>query len=291
MVERAGSTLTVDSSVRMLHVCLQIGHDKQPKSVAITNNPLEYDRNRIFAQMVMYKSKSHNCCVQVARYVRRTYDIGDATVVHRSGRFVEAKIGYVCLNGYQYGPENVSEEHLKVVGHIAATSIKQLLEEVKNGINAARTRYVVYEVRELGGAKRRWRAVSNKMHSVLRVWATAPADTVERPDIVHVGKFDSMELAQAACGEFPKPEGLWTRSPAAQYLRPIIRIEGDEIVFVADGSTAVRPYDSQVSGPVVVIGPHTYMATHVRYCLERGEWFDGQIRKAPAGSLLFYPNK
>lgn len=289
MVDRVGGTITVDASIKMWHTVLQMGHDKEPCGVAITNNPLEYDKAKVFAQLVMHKTRSMNCAVQVARYVRRTFDVSDATSVHRATRYVEAKIGYVCLNGYQYGPENVSERYLKVVGHIAGTSIADLLKEVAGGINAARTRYIVYEIRELAGQKRRWRAVTNKMHSVQRIWTQCPADTVERPDIVHVGKFETMELAQAACGSFPKPEGLWTKRPDPRYVARILRIDGTgSIVWVSDGTVAVRSYDT-MSSDVVVIGPHVYPVEHVRYCLERGAWFDGQIRKSPDGALLYYP--
>lgn len=274
-VVRVGEELTVDKTVKMLHVVLQMGHDREPMGVAITNNPLEFSP-KVMAQIVMHKTRSHGCAVQVARYVRRTFEIEEAVTTHRSTRVVEARIAHVCMGGYQYGPENISERYLDAAKHIAATSIAELLEEVKNGHNAARVRYVVYEVRgRLGGHQVRLRGITNKMHSVERMYRQTPPDQMEHPDVVHVGKFETMELAKAACGSFHPVliNLLWTRQPRIEYLKRIVKLDANgDLVFVADSTGAVRPYET----PSVVIGPHVYTERQIRLALETGSWVDGR---------------
>jgi hypothetical protein len=276
-VQRAGESLTVDSKVVMWHTVLQIGHDKEPCGVAITNAPLEYDKAKVFAQMVMHKTRSMNCAVQVARYVRRRFEIADATTIHRSTRPIEVKLAYVALNGYQYGPDNVDAEYRQVVAHIADRSIAQLLEESKGGLNAARVRYIVYEVRATCQAEPvRLRAITNKMHAVERLWRQAPPEGFTNIDIVHVGKFETRQLAEAVLGSFGRAgDHLWARFPSVEYLRRILKFdENGDLVFTADSTGAVRPYDT----PSVVIGPHVYTESQICHVLEHGTWFDRRTR-------------
>lgn len=283
---QSGSTINVDASIRLWHTCLQIGHDRAPSGVVITNNPLEYDRTKVYAQLVMHKTRSLNCAVQVARYARRRYELDGSVSTHRSARWIEAKIGYVCLNGYQYGPENVSEDHLKVVGHIAATSIKQLLEEVRDGINAARTRYIVYEVRaqDLEGRKVALRGVTNKFHAVEGIWRRSPPDTLRNPDLVHIAKCETRDEAEAhVSGHQRVSDDLWTRRPPVDYLRRVLRISGDDVVWAVDGSSAVVDYDGP--GKTVRINQHLYTLPHIVYALEHGAWHDGYFRKASGPGL------
>jgi hypothetical protein len=52
---------------------------------------------------------------------------------------------------------------------------------------------------------------------------------------------------------------------------------GHNVIWTADGTSAVRRYDS---GEVVVVGPHVYTLDHVVHVLMRGAWYDGQFRRS-----------
>jgi hypothetical protein len=283
MVDRALLDLTPKKGVVMFHTCLCLGHDGRPAAVVITTNPLEFDDRRFKAQVVHHKTRSHNCAVQVARAVRRHYDISDAVGTHRSTRPVEAMIGYACTRSMTYPPGYIRDEINAYVAHVAGTPIGELLREEAGGINAGRTRYIVYEARgeTLDGRPVRLRAVTNKYHSVERVWRQCPPDTLRATDLVHVGKFETRELADAARGSFPPvTDALWTRRPPPEYMRRVLHLQvapSLDVLWRADRTSAVRAYDS---GRVVVVGPHVYTLDHVVHCLERGEWYDGQFRRS-----------
>lgn len=282
MTERAGLDLTPKKGVIMFHTCLCLGHDGEPKAVAITTNPLEFDDARFKAQIVHHKTRSHNCAVQVARAVRRHYEIADAVSTHKSNRPVEAMIGYACTRSMTYPPSYIRDEFNEYVAHVAATPIAELLREEANGINAARTRYIVYEVRaqKLDGSKFLARAVTNKMHSVERIWRQCPPDTLKNCDVVHVGKYETREIAYSVIGAIPQvSDALWTRRPDPKYMVRILKVVGEDILWTADGTSAVRNYESS-AGQVVVVGPHVYTREHVVHCLERGAWYEGQFRKS-----------
>lgn len=277
-VKRAGEELTIDKTVKMLHVVLQMGHDREPMGVSITNNPLEFGSN-VMAQIVMHKTRSHGCAVQVARYVRRTFELENAVTTHRSTRVIEAKIAHVCMGGYQYGPENISERYVDCAKHIAATSISRLLEEVKDGHNAARIRYVVYEVRAMRqGQPVRIRGITHKMHRVEELYRRTPPDTLTNIDLVHVGKFESIQLAEAAAGSFERAsDHLWTRFPPIEYLKRVFKFDAnDELVYTADSTGAVRPYDT----PSVVLGASmVYSERQIRLAMKHGAWIDTRLTK------------
>lgn len=274
-VERnLGVTIAVRAGIVMHHTVLRVDDLGNPVGVGITTNPLEF--RGCYAQIVMHKTRSHNCAVQVARYVRRTFDLTDTVVQHKSNRPLEAMIGYVCTGGLQHPPDDTTPG-FDVIRHIALTSIKQLLEEVVGGTNAARTRYRVYEIREMGGARRTWRAVTNKFHAVERIWLECPADTVEAPDLAHLGSFETRASADALLENHePITDLLWRRRPAAEYLHRILEIRDDHLYFRASGYSAVRPY----AVPTVVLGPHSYTLPHVLHAMRSGRWHDGYFRRA-----------
>jgi hypothetical protein len=283
MTERAALDLTPKKGVIMLHTCLALDHDGRPNRVTITTNPLEFDDRRWKAQIVHHKTRSMNCAVQVARAVRRHYEIDETVVVHRSTRPVEAMIGYACTRSMTYPPSYIRDEINSYVAHVAGTPISALLEESAGGSNAARTRYTVYEVRSKGAPP--MRAVSNKMHAVERIWRQCPPDTLALPDLVHVRKCETREEADRLCEGYPKvSDALWTRRPDPKYMARILKINYDEMPhWTSDGTLAVRTYDS---GRVVVVGPHVYTLEHVLYCLARGAWYDGQFRRSTMPDLL-----
>lgn len=294
MVDRIGSGPLTTVKATMWHtvLCLDLSTG-DPSRIAITTNPLEFDDTRFKAQIVVHKTRSQNCAVQVARYARRLFEIGDATIVHRSTRPLEAMIGYACTRTMTYPPSYVRDEFNEIVRHVAATPIAALLEEVRNGVNASRTRYIVYEVRahDLDGRSVRFRGVTNKMHSVERAWRQCPPDTLRNADIVHVGKFATREEAEAKANETARLDEvgpLWTRRPSPEYMRRILRLQGGDVLWTADGTSAVRPYENN---PVVAIGPHVYTKDHVIYCLERGAWYDGYMRRAPKDEDLIAFNE
>jgi hypothetical protein len=202
VTDRRTLDLTPKKGVVMWHTCLCLAQDGSADRVSITTNPLEFDDRAHKALIVHHKTRSYNCAVQVARAVRRHYDIQAAVVVHRSTRPVEAKIGYACTRSTTYPPEYVRDEINEFVLHVAATPISELLRESAGGYNAARSRYIVYEARgddarrrpgplpldheqdargrtDRGGSARRTR-------SEARTWSTSvssrPANSPRRPE-------------------------------------------------------------------------------------------------------------
>lgn len=270
-MKRAELDLTPDKSIVMFHTVLVIGHDRNPSHVAITNNPLEHTA---YAQIVMHKSRSVQCCKQVARYVRRTFEIEKPVIVHKSNRIMEAMIGYACANNMQYPPTE-STPGWGVFQHIAATPISKLLEEVAGGHNCGHRRYHVYEVRSAGRATHR--AITNKYHAIERRFRESPPDTIVSPDVVLVGHYPTQEQAQGALKDFPLAgDHLWTRQPSIEYLRKILKIDdNNEIVWTCDDTSAVRKYDFEA----VVIGPHVYTEPQVRHALLHGVWIDRRTRE------------
>lgn len=266
MTERdLGVTIHVNKNVVMWHVCLAVGRDMAPRAVVLTQNPLE---GRDHALVVMYKTRSHACGMQVGRYVRRTFDVEVPCETHRASRPVEAMIGYTCHGGFQHPPETGAPWY-PVILHVAETPIGRLLDEVRGGHNAARVRYSVYEIRCDGEASHR--GVTNKYNTVEDRFRRCPPDTLVRPDVVLVGRFATDVEARIACDGMPEAhDGLWTRRPSLDYLRRILRIENGELVWTCDGSAATRRYDFMA----VVIGPHVYTATQVYWALEHGAWLD-----------------
>ena len=267
MVERAVLNLEPKKGVIMFHTVLCIDASKKPIAVCITTNPLEHQH---YAQVVMHKTRSHGCAVQVARYVRRRFDIEEPVTTLRAPRAVEAMIGYACTRSAQF-PPNENTPGWGVFQHIAATPIAALLKEVADGHNAARTRYVVYEVRS--AQHELLRGITHAFNALERWYKEAPPDTLIRPDIVQIGRFASQEEARSHLGQRP-PAGdhLWTRKPPADYVRRILKLVGDELQWTYDDAPAIREYDFRA----VVIGPHVYTEHQIRYVLEHGVWVDGR---------------
>jgi hypothetical protein len=263
---QSDTTINVRKDVTMHHVALCVNAKSEPVAVAVTTNPLEHGH---FAQVIMHKTRSHQCAMQVARYVRRTFGIEEPVTTHHAVRPVEAMTGYACHAGRQYPPQEDTPWH-PIVLHIASTPIATLLKEVANGHNVARTRYVVYEVR--CGADR-LRGVTHKFNALERRYREAPPDAFgDRPcDIVQVGRFATQEEATRLAQECPSAgDHLWSRKPSPDYVRRHlgIRLSDNEISWIHDWSPAVRRYDFAA----VCIGPHVYTEHQIRHVLEHGTW-------------------
>lgn len=268
MVERAeGGPLTVRKDLTMFHTVLCVDTDKSPIAVRITTNPLDHP---YYAQVVMHKTRSHGCAVQVARYVRRRFDIEDAVQTHRTPRAVEAMIGYACTRTAQYPPTDKTPGW-GVFQHIAATPIRDLLKEVADGHNASRTRYVVYEVRS--GRIVVGRGVTHRYDALERRYREAPPDTWPNAEVFQIGRFASMEEANKACfGSIEITDKLWTRHPPALYVLKVLIATPNDILWTCDRTSAVRDYDFRA----VCIGPHVYTEFQVRHLIEHGVWVDGR---------------
>lgn len=277
-VERAGNTLTVNSKIVMWHTVLQISHDRTPDGVAITNNPLEFDGKRHMAQVVMHKTRSHGVAVQVARYVRRRFEIEVPVSTHKANRPLEARIGSACTTAAQYEP-NDRTPGWGVFQHIAATPVSRLLEECKDGHNAARTRYTVYEVRGTSpDGPVRLRGVTHRMNAVELRFRLCPPDTLKGADVVHVARCATREeAAKHGTVDHSVIEALWTKRPDPAYMRRVLRFDANgDLVWSADGTSAVRRYDFEA----VVIGPHVHTRKHVEHVLRSGEWYAGRFVEA-----------
>jgi hypothetical protein len=265
MTERnLGVTIDVKRDIVMFHTVLCVDASKAPVAVAITTNPLDH---RFYAQVVMHKTRSHNCAVQVARYVRRTFGIEEPVATHRTARPVEAMIGYACTRSAQHAPTE-STPGWGVFQHIAATPISELLKEVADGHNAARTRYVVYEVRS--ASREALRSVTHRFPALERRYREAPPDTLVSPDLVQISRHPTHEEAMAKCAGFGVAgEGLWTRKPSAEYMRKVLHATPEDILWTHDGSPALRTHYVM---PSVCVGPHVYTEYQVRHVLEHGVW-------------------
>lgn len=270
VTERATLNLTPRRDVVMWHVVLCVNSDKVPVEVACTTNPLQHSW---YAQVVMHKSRSKQCSQQVARYVRRTFGIEEPVTTHNFPRAVEAMIGYACAGGYQHPPDERTPGW-GVFQHIAETPISKLLEEVAGGHNAARTRYVVYEVRgtTLPVAPR---GVTNKFNSLEGCFRRTPPDVHPNASVVQIARCSTHEEAAKHTGGHPKADLdlLWTRHPPADHVRRHLALVNDEIVWTCDGQRASRKYDNFEG---VYFGNRMYTARQMRTLLETGEWVDGR---------------
>jgi hypothetical protein len=260
-----GVTIDVRRDLVMYHTVLCVGHDREPVAVAITTNPTDHKH---YAQVVMHKTRSHGCATQVARYVRRRFEIEEPVMTHRAPRPVEAMIGYACAGGMQHAPTDRTPGW-GVFQHIAATPIAELLREVAGGHNAARTRYVVYEVRS--GSHSPHRGITHRYNALERRYQEAPPDQLVQPEVVQVGRYATMDEARdQTMGHMAATDFLWTRKPDPEYVRRILAVTLDrnEIVWRCDREPAVRRYDF----PAVCIGPHVYTEFQIRHVLEHGAW-------------------
>lgn len=270
MVDRIGSgPLDVRKDITMFHTVLCISADKIPIAVRITTNPLDHDH---YAQVVMHKTRSHGCAVQVARYVRRRFEIEDAVQTKRTVRAVEAMIGYACTRSAQY-PPTPQTPGWGVFQHIAATPISTLLKEVADGHNASRTRYVVYEVRT--PLHKPLRGVTHRYEALERRYREAPPDRFypHGADVVQIGRYATNEEAMRQVDpHMMASDLLWTRHPSMEYLHKVLIATPNDIQWRCDRSSAVRDYDFRA----VCIGPHVYTEFQVRHALEHGVWVDGR---------------
>lgn len=253
----------------MFHTVLCIGTDKAPTAVRITTNPLDHHH---YAQVVMHKTRSHACAVQVARYVRRRFEIEEPVQTYRAVRAVEAMIGYACTRTAQYPPTEATPGW-GVFQHIAATPIADLLKEVANGHNASRTRYVVYEVRT--PLHKPLRGVTNRFDALERRYLEAPPDRYwpQKVDIVQVGRYATADEAMRQIDpHLMASDHLWTRKPSIEYLHAVLIATPNDIQWRYDRTSAVRDYDFRA----VCVGPHVYTEFQIRHALEHGVWIDGR---------------
>lgn len=259
-----GVTISVKQRM-MWHTVLLVGHDRLPRAVQITNDPLNH---RDLAAVVMHKTASHGVAVQVARYVRRRFDISEPVETVRTSRAREAMIGYACTQTHAHPPGSYDDDVYRVVLHVSQTPVSRLLEEVAGGVSTARTRYVVYEVR-IGPD--RLRGVTHKFAALERRYREAPPDCTDRPvEIVQVGRYATADEARREAQSRPSAgDHLWTRKPDPAYVRRHLFVDGNgDICWRCDGSSAVRRYSFEA----VCIGPHVYTAHQVRHVLEHGSW-------------------
>ncbi len=270
MTERhQDAKIDVKRDIVMFHTVLCIDADRSPVAVAITTNPLVHEH---YAQVVMHKTRSHGCATQVARYVRRTFGIEEPVTTYRAPRPVEVMIGWAAAGGMQHAPQRDTPWHL-IVEHIAATPIRTLLEECADGHNAARTRYVVYEVRS--SSHPAYRGITHRFDALERRYREAPPDIMLMmgggPEVVQIGRFATMEEARTMLsGSMEAGDHLWTRKPSPNYVRRILALveNSDDIIWTCDETLATRQYDFNA----VVIGPHVYTDYQIRHVLEHGSW-------------------
>jgi len=260
----------------MWHVVVHIDNDNKPAGVQCTTDPYDHKHK---AAIVMHKSGSRQVSTQVARFVRRTLALPNTTM-HRANVPREAMIGYACTTSMQYPPSD-RMPCFSLVKHIAETPVKILCESVVGGHNAARTRYVVYEVRAKGKPFSRF--VSNKTHSVDRTWVEFPPDKIEEPSLHAMGRFETREAADAEASKLPVIANgqLWTRKPPLEYLLKHLEVNFDkkEVLFRSTGKTAIRKYNIEM----VILGPHAYTLAQVTTAVQRGAWLDGRCTGAQTG--------
>jgi hypothetical protein len=262
-----GVTIDVRRDVLMYHTVLCVDQSGAPTAVSITTNPLDHSYRAV---VVMHKTRSHSCAVQVARYVRRTFGIEEPVQTHRAPRAVEAMIGYACTRTAQHAPGSYPDDIFRVAQHIAATPIKRLLQEVADGHKTSSTRYVVYEVRSRGHKPHR--GITHRYDALERRYREAPPDMLAymNTDLVQIGRYATHEEADMQTVGFLRAgDFLWERKPRPEYVRHVLRATPDnDIVWTCDGQTAIRHYDFLA----VCIGPHVYTEFQVRHVLEHGEW-------------------
>lgn len=266
------------SQKMMWHVTAQISQDNLPIAIFITNNPYVHTDK---AAVILHKTASKQCATQVARYARRTLHIESAPIKkHTVSR--EGMIGAAVTTMTQYQATKQTPCYNMVL-HIASTPISQLLKEVEGGHNAARVRYVVYEVRTNG--KPHGRFISNKTHSIDRMWNEAPPDKVVRPSVHVIGRFESRQEAELLANAFNPivHAELWTRKPKIEWLRAYLKIVGADILFVTTDESAVTQY---ANTQMVLIGSHSYTKAQVMVVLKTGIWHDGRITKNDAAWYL-----
>lgn len=266
----SGTDIAVDESIVMWHTVLEVAHDNEVVGVSITNNPLIFDATELKAQVVMHKTRSTNCAKQVARYVRRHFEVHDMTPVVKHTRPVEARIGYACAGGYQHEP-NERTPGWGLFQHIASTSIADLLRESLGQDHASKYRWQVYEVR---CGTRVLRGCTNRVPSVVARWRRTPPPGFNNPVVVLVGKFDTAEeAARYTEGYELVTDALWPRFPSPEYIEMILRRDArGTLIWAADGEPAVRPYAVRS----VCIGPQVYTERQILGVMEHGEWIDGR---------------
>lgn len=256
-------------NIVMWHTVAHVAQDNSVVGVEITTDPYDHLHK---AAIVLHKSRSRAVALQIARFARRSLGI-DRVSVNRANIPRDARIGYALSRSLQYAPNDRTPCQALVL-EIAGTSIKELLARSDSGDNAARGRYFVLEIRD--GGVPLGRIVSNKVHSVERMWREAPPNLAPRSELFVVGKYSDRDQAVEAMGALGIDyTTLWDRHPPAEYLERILAVKGDGVVFVRTGLSAVREY---ASGPMVVVGPHSYTKRQVLSTLQFGWWVDARKR-------------
>lgn len=258
-------------NITMWHTVAHINQDNEPCGVEITLDPYDHKHK---AAIILHKTRSKNVAQQVSRYVRRALEL-DSVSIHRSNVPRDAKIGYAVSTTMQY-PPNERTPCQDLVRIISVTSVRDLLALSDKGDNAARSRYFVLEVRT--GSQVHGRFVSNKTHSVDRMWREAPPNLAPRSELFTVGKFADREEAAKHAGDLQFDyRTLWTRCPDVEYMeRTLKEDEEHQFVFVRTGLGAVRTYDS---GQVICIGPHTYTLKQITNFFKYKWWLDTRRRE------------
>lgn len=255
----------VVKNIAMWHTVAHVGDDNKVSGVQITQDPYDHEHK---AAIILHKSRSRNVASQVARFVRRATGIERVTI-HRSNYPRDAKIGYAVSKTMQYAP-NERTPCQDLVMKISITPVRDLLAESDKSDNASRSRYFVLEVRT--GSQVHGRFVSNKTHSVERMWREAPPDQAPRSELFTVGKFADHSEAKVAAAENPIDYmTLWTRHCDPERLRALLDKRDGEWVFRRTGLVATRHYES---GSVICIGPHTYTLRQIENAITHGAWLD-----------------
>src|SRR5690606_9682729 len=123
-----------------------------------------------------------------------------------------------------------------------AMRIADLLDEVRGGHNASRTRYVVYEVRGLRREHRtpvRLRGVTNKFHALEDRIRRSPPDTLTNSDVVVVARCaTSQECAPHLDSYESFGDGWWNRfPPIVGYLDTILHVaENGDLLWSIDNT-------------------------------------------------------
>ena len=252
-------------SITMWHTVAHIDHDNEVCGVEITTDPYDHVHK---AAIIMHKTRSKNVAAQVARFVRRATGIERVTI-NRSNIARDASIGFAVSRTMQYIP-NDRTPCQDLVKKISITPVRELLAESDKSDNASRSRYFVLEVRT--GSQVHGRFVSNKTHSVERMWREAPPDQAPRSELFTVGKFADHSEAKVAAAENPIDyTTLWTRHCDPERLRALLEYKNGEWVFRRTGLVATRHYES---GTVICIGPHTYTLRQIENAIKYGAWLD-----------------
>ena len=252
-------------NITMWHTVVHIDHDNEVCGVEITTDPYDHVHK---AAIIMHKTRSRNVAAQVARFVRRATGVERVTI-HRSNVARDASIGFAVSRTMQYIP-NDRTPCQDLVRKISITPVRDLLAESDKSDNASRSRYFVLEIRT--GALVHGRFVSNKTHSVERMWREAPPDLAPRSELFNIGKFESHEDAKALAAEnLVDYRTLWTRHCDPDRLRALLDLRDGEWVFRRTGLVATRHYES---GSVICIGPHTYTLRQIENAITHGAWLD-----------------